>query len=125
MADFAAMAERFFKYYSDKDFESMREMMVPNIDFAHHNRDVKFNNRDELIAVFPAFADTLAPDRCFMPPSRVNVCGNVVYLEHVFTGTATTDIPGFGNAGERFSLQLCSVLRLNDQGLVEEWKDHG
>lgn len=125
MVDFAELTERFFDYYNKGDFNSMREMMVQNIDFAHYNREVKFNNRDELIAVFPAFLENLIPDRRYTPPSRVNVSGNIVYREGVFTGTPTTYIPGFGQTGERFSLHFCSVLRFNDQGLVEEWKDHG
>ncbi|MGD9664698.1 MAG: nuclear transport factor 2 family protein [Novosphingobium sp.] len=125
MTDYAALVDTFLTAYNDKDFAKMGDMMVPDIDMAHYNRGAFFNSRDELLAVFPIFADSLAPDRKFSPALRVNVAGNMVYRESDFSGTATDDIPNFASKGEHFVLRLCSVFRFNNDGLIVEWKDHG
>lgn len=125
MADYAALVEKFLTAYNDKKFETMSEMMVPNIEMAHYNRNAAFDNRDDLMVVFPIFADILAPDRKFSPAVRVTTSGNMVIRESDFTGTATDDIPNFAAKGEHFKLRLCSVFRFNDDGLIAEWKDHG
>lgn len=125
MPDFAALTDKFMKAYNDKDFETMRQMMAPDIDMAHYNRNAFFNKRDDLVAILPVFADVLAPDRKFAPPVRINVAGNVVYRESDYSGTATDDIPNFAKKGEQFKLRLCSVFRFDDDGIIVEWKDHG
>lgn len=125
MPDFTALTDRFMAAYNAKDFETMRAMMAPDIDMAHHNRGAFFNDRDALCAIFPIFADVLAPDRKFSPPSRVTAVGNIVIRESDFSGTATDDIPNFAVKGEHFVLRLCSVFRFDDNGIIVEWKDHG
>ena len=81
MADYAALVEKFLTAYNDKEFETMKQMMVPNVDMAHYNRNASFDNRDDLMAVFPIFANILAPDRKFSPPVRVTTSGNMVIRE--------------------------------------------
>lgn len=125
MPDYVQMIDTFLTAYNDKDFAKMRGMMVPDIDMAHYNRGAAFNNLDDLMAVFPAFADVLMPDRQFSPALRVTASGQVVVRESDFTGTATDDIPGFATKGEALKLRLCSVFRFNDDGLIAEWHDHG
>lgn len=125
MSDLVGLVDKFLTAYNDKDFATMSRMMVPDIDMAHYNRGAFFSSSAELIAVFPLFADVLAPDRAFSPAHRVTVAGNIVVRESDFSGTAAEDIPGFAPKGERFKLRLCSVFRFNDDGLIAEWKDHG
>lgn len=125
MPDFVQLVDTFLTAYNNKDFAAMRDMMVPDIDMAHYNRGAFFNDRDQLMEVFPAFADNLMPDRKFSPALRITASGNVVVRESDFTGTATDDIPGFAAKGEALKLRLCSVFRFNDDGLIAEWHDHG
>jgi len=125
MVDFAALADRFMAAYNAKDFDTMRDMLAPDVDMAHHNRGFTCNNRDDLMAVFPIFADVLAPDRKFSAPERVIVSGNIVVRESDYSGTATDDIPNFASKGEHFKFRLCSVFRFDDNGIIVEWKDHG
>ncbi|MFA7597092.1 MAG: nuclear transport factor 2 family protein [Novosphingobium sp.] len=125
MADYVALVDKFLTAYNDKDFETMRNMMVPDIDMAHYNRNAFFNNREDLVAILPVFADNLAPDRKFSSALRVTASGNIVIRESDFSGTATGDIPNFASKGEHFKLRLCSLFRFNDDGLIAEWKDHG
>lgn len=125
MADLVGLVDKFLTAYNDKDFEAMGRMMTPDIDMAHYNRGAVFKGREELLAVFPAFAYDLAPDRAFSPALRVIVSGNMVVRESDFTATPVVDIPGFAAKGEKLNLRLCSVFRFNDEGLIAEWKDHG
>ncbi len=125
MTDFAAIAERFVTAYNAKDFAAMESMVVPDLDFAHFNRDFTFDNWAGLAAVLQQFADVLVPDRRFLPAERVTASGNIVVREAWYTGTATVDLPGFANAGGTIMLKFCTVLRFNDDGRIVEWKDHG
>ena len=125
MPDFVQLVDTFLTAYNDKDFAKMGERMVPDIDMAHYNRGAQFNHRDQLLEIFPIFADSLMPDRKFSPALRVTASGNVVVRESDFTGTARGDIPGFASDGEKLKLRLCSVFRFTDDGLIAEWHDHG
>jgi len=125
MSDYVQLVDTFLTAYNNKDFATMRDMMVPDIDMAHYNRGAVFTDREQLMAVFPIFADVLMPDRKFSSALRITASGNVVVRESDFTGTATDDIPGFATKGEAVNLRLCSVFRFNDAGLIAEWHDHG
>ena len=125
MPDYVQLVDTFLTAYNAKDFAKMRDMMVPDIDMAHYNRGAVFTHRDQLMEVFPIFADILMPDRKFSPALRVTASGKVVVRESDFTGTATDDIPAFATKGENVKLRLCSVFRFNDDGLIAEWHDHG
>lgn len=125
MTDFAAAAERFVDAYNAKDFATMGSMVVPDLDFAHFNRDFKFDNWAGLAEVLQQFANVLVPDRRFLPAERTTAAGNIVVREGWYTGTATVDLPGFADAGGTIMLKFCSVLRFNDDGRIVEWKDHG
>ena len=125
MTDYAACAERLMQAYNDKDFDALKAAMAPDITMAHYNRGAFFNRADDLIDVIRAFAANIMPDRQFLPPERVLVCGNVVVREAYWTGTPTQDIPGFGTKGETIRFRLCSVMTFNEQGILIDWKDHG
>lgn len=125
MVDFAAASDRLIDRYNAKDFEALSALIVPDLDFAHYNRDFVLGSREALIEVLRGFADTYAPDRHFEDPERVTVAGNIVVREAWYAGTAAVDLPGFGAAGEAFRFKFCSVMRFDDAGLLVEWKDHG
>lgn len=118
-------ATRLIDAYNDKDFSRMAELISPNLDFAHFNRDFVLASRDELIALLQRFADELVPDRRFLQPERVTVQGAIVVREGYYTGTPRVDLPSFGPAGATFKLKFCSVMRFDEQGVLLEWKDYG
>jgi len=124
-SDFAAAAARLIAAYNAKDLLAMRELVSPDLDFAHFNRAFAFNNRTALFEVLDQFAATLVPDRRFLPAERVSVCGNVVIREGYYTGTAQVDLPGFAAAGGQIMLKFCSVMRFDSAGILVEWKDYG
>jgi len=125
VVDFAATSERLIDAYNAKDFDALSALIVPELDFAHFNRDFVLTSREALIEVLRGFATTYAPDRRFEPAERVTVAGNIVVREAWYAGTAAVDLPGFGAAGEAFRFKFCSVMRFNDNGQLVEWKDHG
>lgn len=125
MTDFAAAADKLVAAYNAKDFEAMEQLVAPDLDFAHFNRDFAFDNRDGLFEVLRQFADTLAPDRYFEEPVRVTTSGNVVIRESHYKGTAAVDLPGFADAGGAIDLRLSTFLRFDDGGILVEWKDYG
>ena len=125
MTDFVAASDRLIAAYNAKDFKTFRNAIAPNIDMAHFNRNFVTNRADELMQAIEAFAGSLMPDRRFEKPERVTAVGKIVVREGYWGGTATVDIPGFGQQGEKVRLKLCSVMRFDDNGILVEWKDHG
>lgn len=125
MTDYSACAERLMQAYNDKDFDTLKAGMAPDISMAHYNRGASFNRADDLIDVIRAFAADIMPDRQFLPPERVLVCGNVVVREAYWTGTPIQDIPNFAAKGETIRFRLCSLMTFNEQGILIDWKDHG
>jgi hypothetical protein len=124
MSKYVELVDAFLTAYNDKDFDKMASMLTDDVDMAHFNRGAAFSKKADLLAVLPAFAEVLAPDRAFSPALRVTASGNTVVRESDFTGTATQDVPGFFEKGP-FTLRLCSVFRFNEDDLIAEWKDHG
>jgi len=125
MTDFKAAADRLIEAYNAKDFDELEKLIVPELDFAHFNRDFAFDSRDGLLGVLRQFASQLMPDRHFLKPERVTVAGNLVIREGYYTGTLKADLPGFGATGDTVMLKFCSVLRFSDDGRLVEWKDYG
>ena len=122
---FAAKAEALIAAYNRKDFDAMAEMIAPDLDFAHFNRDFALGSRDELMGILRQFAADFIPDRQFEAAERVTEAGDIVVREGYYTGTPAVDLPGFGAQGEAFRLKFCSVMRFNADGILVEWKDHG
>lgn len=125
MIDFIEGAERIISAYNDKDFSTLRSLMVADIDFAHFNRDFALKGVDELITVMEQFAHSFLPDRRIGPADRITLSGNIVVREAFYTGTAQVDLPGFAAKGGNVRLKFCSVLRFDDRGVLLEWKDYG
>lgn len=125
MTDYAVVAERLVNAYNAKDFDALEAMIDPHLDFAHFNRDFAFSERAALMGVLRHFAAEFIPDRRFLPPERVTVCGPLVIREGYYTGTARVDVPGFAPAGGKVMLKFCSVFRFDMNGMLVEWKDYG
>lgn len=125
MSDLAELSDRLIAAYNAKDFDGMADLIAPDIDFAHYNRNFVLNLRDALIDVLRGFADSYVPDRHFEAPEMVCVVGDTVIRQAWYVGTAAVDLPGFGAAGEAFRLKFCSFMRFGADGLLVEWKDFG
>jgi hypothetical protein len=124
MSKYVELVDAFLNAYNAKDFARMGAMLTDDVDMAHYNRGAAFSSKEDLLAILPAFADVLVPDRAFSPALRVTASGRIVVRESDFGGTATQDVPGFAEKGP-FTLRLCSVFRFDDNDLIAEWKDHG
>lgn len=125
MPDYAVYANRVIDAYNAKDFERLGAIMAADLDFSHVTRDFAFDNSSDLIALLEHFAANLVPDRRFLPPERVTVCGDIVVREGFWTGTAQTDLPGFAEKGGTIMLKFCSIMRFRDDGTLVEWSDYG
>lgn len=119
-----ALAGKFVTAYNDKDFERLRELLAPKFYFEHHNRNFQFSNADEFVATLKQFASELMTDRAFGKATRISSSGNTVVIEQPWSGTPSVDIPGMAAAGERLSLDLCSVFIFEGE-LVAEYHDYG
>ena len=119
-----SLAAQFVQAYNSKDFERLRGLLSPTFYFQHHNRDYEIKDPDEFVATLKQFASEFIPDRAFGRPSRVTCAGNTVVVEQPWTATAKVDIPGMGSAGERISLDLCSVF-VFDGDEIAAYHDYG
>ena len=124
MPDAVAIVNRLVAAYNNKDFSTLESLLSANIDFTHFNRGFAFDKRAGILEIMRHFAYELAPDRKMEPADRVTIDGNLVVREAFYTGTALADIPNFAPQGH-FSFKLCSVFRVNDSGVIVEWKDYG
>jgi len=125
MASPAELSEQLVTAYNNQDFGAMAAMMAPDIDFNHFNRDFAMNDRDQLIDTLRTFAAQYFTERHFEAAEKVLTDGDTAVRVAWYTGVPKVDLPGFGDAGERFRLKLCSVMRFNDAGVLVEWKDFG
>jgi hypothetical protein len=119
-----SLAADFVQAYNDENFDRLRGLLSPTFYFQHHNRNFEFKDPDEFIATLKQFASELMPDRGFGKPSRVTCAGNTVVIEQPWSGVPTVDVPGMGDAGEKISLDLCSIL-IFDGELVAQYHDYG
>lgn len=125
MGELADKSEQLIQAYNAKDFAAMAEMIAPDIDFAHFNRNFVMNSRDALLEVLQGFAASYAPDRRFEDAEMVLEIGDTVIRQAWYVGTAAVDLPGFGAAGEAFRFKFCSFMRFCAGGKLVEWKDFG
>ena len=119
-----SLAAEFVQAYNAKDFDRLRGLLSPTFYFQHHNRGFEITDPDEFVAILQQFASELIPDRAFGQPSRVSCAGNTVVVEQPWSATAKVDIPGMGSAGERISLDLCSVFIFDDDKIAA-YHDYG
>lgn len=125
MKDLVALSNRIVAAYNAKDFDTLKSLIHPDLDFSHVNRGFSYSKRDDLIAVLQMFAKELMPDRQMGKLERSVVDGNVIVRVAGWGGTARADIPGFGSAGDKIGITICSIMRFDDAGLLVEWKDFG
>lgn len=125
MSNVIELSDRLVAAYNAKDFAALKALIHPELDFAHFNRGFAFHTREELLQILEVFAGQLMPDRRMLPPERVVSEGSTVVRVAMWEGTAQAPVPGFGAAGDKISVKLCSVLRFDEAGLLREWKDFG
>ena len=125
MQDPITLSNQIVRAYNAADFDRLRTLMHPELDFAHVNRGFSFSTSKELIGVLELFAGQLMPDRKMSEPERVVAREDTAVRVARWGGTAQADIPGFGSAGDKVELTLCSIMRFDAQGLLVEWKDYG
>ena len=125
MQDPITLSNQIVRAYNAADFDRLRTLMHPELDFAHVNRGFSFSTSKELIGVLELFAAQLMPDRKMSEPERVVAREDTAVRVARWGGTAQADIPGFGSAGDKVELTLCSIMRFDAQGLLVEWKDYG
>jgi limonene-1,2-epoxide hydrolase len=118
------VVERFIVAYNAQDFDSLQRCLHTTLDFRHYNRGFSFTTATELVATLRTFAAEYLPDRKLGPAVRRNSVNDVVYREQHWTGTLTTDLPGFGAAGDSIDQRLCSVFIVRD-GKIAEYYDYG
>lgn len=118
-----AVVDAFVEAYNAKDFDRLEGIVAEDVYVLHHNRGAEANNRKELFGLFEAFGSAF-PDRAFSNRRSVNVDGSTAVVQHTWGGTAAGDVPGFAAAGEKVSLDLCTVVTVRD-GQIAEYHDYG
>ena len=122
----AAAADKVIDAYNAQDFDAMESLMAEDLDFAHYNRDLAFDNRASLMDALRLFANDLLESRKFETPERVTTSGNLCVREGYWTATPKVDVDAINaKAGETIRLKFCTVMRFDDAGTLVEWKDHG
>lgn len=122
--DAQVVIDAFVEAYNAKDFARLEDLVADDVHVLHHNRGVEANNRKELFGLFEAFGAAF-PDRAFSNRRHAHpVGGDTVVVEHTWGGTAAGDVPGFAAAGEKVSLDLCTVATVRD-GQIVEYHDYG
>lgn len=122
-SDAKAVVDDWVEAYNGKEFGRLEELTAEGVYVLHHNRGAEANNRKELFGLFEAFGAAF-PDRRFSDRRSVNLDGDVVIVQHTWGGTAAVDVPGFAAAGEKVSLELCTVVTVKD-GQIVEYHDYG
>jgi|SRR5215207_2252478 len=124
--DVTAAAERVISAYNSKDFDAMEGLVADDVDFAHFNRGLVFDNRQALMDAMRMFANDLLESRKFESPERVTTSGSICVREGYWTATPKVDLTAIGaRAGETVTLRFCTVMRFDNSGMLVEWKDHG
>ena len=125
MANPVELSDRVVAAYNAKDFAALRKLFHPELDFAHFNRGFAFSRSEELVQILEVFAGQLMPDRRMGAPETVVSQGDTVVRVAYWSGVAKADIAGFGKAGDKIEVKLCSVMRFDAMGLLVQWKDFG
>ena len=105
------------------DFDTLRELVHPDVTVVHRNRGVGATGRDAMFETIEAMSGAF-PDRSIGETTRWAVSGATVFRETTWQGTAAVDVPGFGAAGEACRLDVLSLMTFDDGRLVE-WCDYG
>lgn len=125
MVDFAAAADRVVAAFNEKDFETLRGLMVPHLKFRHFNRDFAIDDRDEFVDLLIHFAENIMPVRKLETPERVTLSGNMVVREGWYTGQAAGNYEGWSVAGQEVRHKTATFYLFDDNGILLEWVDYG
>jgi ketosteroid isomerase-like protein len=116
------MASRFFKAYNDIDTDAMSMLVADDLHWEHHNR-FKGSGSERLFQSIRDISKTV-PGRYFTDVTRWAINGDVLYLEHQWHGTPTTDFAPMGwKAGTPVTLDCCAVIKFRDE-IIVEWSDY-
>lgn len=105
------------------DIDALRELVDENIVVVHQNRGVAAKGRDLMLETVQQMSQVF-PDRFIGETTRWATTGNSIMRETTWQGTATADVPGFGNAGEFCKLDVLSIMSF-ENGRLTEWCDYG
>ncbi|MEZ5149926.1 ester cyclase [Rhodococcus zopfii] len=105
------------------DLDALRELVDENITVVHQNRGVAATGRDLMLETVEQMK-AVFPDRSIGETTRWAATGNSVMRETTWQGTATVDVPGFGQAGEFCKLNVLSIMSFQN-GRLTEWCDYG
>ena len=125
MTDLAAAADRVVQAFNDKDFDTLRSLMAPNLKFRHSDRDFAIDSRDEFVDLLIHFAQNIMPVRRLETPERVTVLGNLVIREGWYSGQAAGNWDGWSVAGQEVRHKTATFYLFDDDGLLLEWVDYG
>jgi ketosteroid isomerase-like protein len=121
-SELLAIIERFYAAYNEMDLDTFGALVTEDVHWEHHNR-FKGKGREPLL---DSVRDTQAqlPVRRFGEITRWAANENVVYVDHLWSGTPAVDIEGWGwKAGVPMSMDCASVFVFED-GRVKEWSDY-
>ncbi|WP_040796411.1 nuclear transport factor 2 family protein [Nocardia higoensis] len=105
------------------DIDALRDLVDENVVVVHQNRGVAAKGRDLMLETVQQMSQVF-PDRFIGETTRWATTGNSIMRETTWQGTATADVPGFGNAGEFCKLDVLSIMSF-DNGRLTEWCDYG
>ena len=125
MVDFVAASDRVVAAFNDKEFDTLRSLMAPELKFRHFNRDFAIDSRDEFVDLLIHFAANIMPVRKLETPDRITVSGNMVVREGWYRGKAAGNYEGWSVAGEEVSHKTATFYLFDDDGLLLEWVDYG
>lgn len=123
MTDPLSIANHWIAAYNAKDFDTLANLMTPDIRVEHHNRGAPINGAEALLAVMRQFA-TLLSDRRFHSLRRQFTSGDTVVSELTWEGTPSDDVEGFAKKGETVKLELACIWTIRD-GRVADYHDYG
>lgn len=108
--------------YNEHDFDTLTDMLDADFIASHVGR-LEPINKAEFVASFPEVL-RLFPDRRLLETTRCAVNGDVVFRETGWEGTPQGDLPDGAKAGRKMKIEVCSIMVVREQKLLE-WKDFG
>ncbi len=118
------VVQRFLAAYNAKDLTTVAGLLHEDVHVVHYGTDFDVRGRDAVVERFAQNASGAFAERRFCPPRRRLLAGEHVIVEHVWEATASTDVPGRAAAGERVTMELCTIFLVQD-GVIVEYAEYG
>lgn len=115
--------DQFIDAYNSGSDNKLLNLCSENILVVHHNRDITITGRAAFAELMSTFKSAF-PDKHFKNRRGHYIDGDKVIVEHTWTGTAATNVPGWAQQGETARLDLCTIYTVRD-GLIVEYHDYG